>query len=155
MVVTDATPQVLLAGSPYVSWSAPADGLLEPSFRLAFVRAATPTLDVPGGAAAFTWTVGRLDVCPIAWPRRVVRFAECVRVEAGSLQVAQALRPWVAMGPVVRAGWSFLSWAFAEGEAGLLLHFTQDRFFFPGQPTAYEVRLLGGTVGVGVGVHFL
>ena len=155
VAVTDVTPQVLLAGSPYVGWRAPAVGWFEPSFRLAFVRAGTPALDVPGGTAAFTWTVGRADACPIALPRGVVRVVECVRLEAGSLQVEQALRPWVAVGPVVRAGWSFLSWAFVEGEAGVLVHVTQDRFYFTGQPTAYEVHLLGGTVGVGVGVHFL
>jgi hypothetical protein len=89
---------------------------------------------------------------------------ECARVEAGTLEVGgkdvpsprKALTPWLAAGPLARAQWSFLSWAFVDAEVGLLVRVTQDRFYFKStNTTAYQVPLTGVTAGAGVGVHFL
>jgi hypothetical protein len=152
-----------MGGSPYLGWRAKGDALVAPSFRLAFLRVGSGPVDFPVGVAEFTWTVGRLDGCPIAWPRTVIRVLECVRVEAGTLEVAGArvpapltqLRAWLTAGPLVRAEWPFIRWAFIDLEVGLLLRVMQDRFyFFAPDTSAYQVPLLGVTAGVGVGIAF-
>jgi hypothetical protein len=159
----DVVPQLLMAGSPYVGWRSPAERLWSPAFRVAFVRAETGTLPLAGGSATFTWTVGRLDGCPIAWPRRPVRVSACVRVEAGTLQAAgvdvpapqTALQAWVSAGPLARAEWSFLPPVFVDVEAGALVRLTQDRFLLhPSMTPAFEVAPVGATAGVGVGALF-
>ena len=163
-VATDVMPQLVLAGSPYVGWRATGARLFAPSFRLSFILAGSGTLDVTGGTARFTWTVGRLDGCPIAWPRGALRVSECVRLEGGTLEVAGGMgvtaprsspRGWAAIGPLARAEWSFLPPVFVDAEAGALVRVTQDRFYFnPGMTTAFEVPALGVTAGVGVGALF-
>jgi hypothetical protein len=163
-LATDVMPQLVLAGSPYVGWRATGARLFAPSFRLSFIRARSGTLDVTGGTATFTWTVGRLDGCPIAWPRGVLRVSECVRLEGGTLEVAGGMgvtasrtstRGWAAVGPLARAEWALLPPVFVDAEAGALVRVTQDRFYFnPGMATAFEVPALGVTAGVGVGVLF-
>jgi hypothetical protein len=164
-VATDVTPRTLLAGSPYVGWrSATAERLFAPSLRAAFIRAGSGMLGVPGGTAEFTWTVGRLDGCPIAWPRGALRVTECVRVEAGTLEAGAgmgvpaprtALRAWLSAGALARAEWSFLPPIFIDAEAGAVLRVMQDRFYFnPAMTTAFQVPPLGVTAGVGVGALF-
>jgi hypothetical protein len=162
-IATGVTPNALLGGSPYFGWRARRGSLFEPSVRVAFLRVGSGPLPAEGGTADFTWTVGRLDACPIAWPHTEIRVVECVRVEAGALEVAAGhvpaplpqLRPWLAVGPVVRAEWSFLRWAFADLEAGLLVRVLQDHFYFSTlDQSVYQVPPVGVTAGVGVGIHF-
>jgi hypothetical protein len=163
-LAADVVPRLLVAGSPYIGWRATGERLLAPSFRLAFVRAGTGTVPLAGGTATFTWTVGRLDGCPTAWPHGPVRVNECVRVEAGTLEVAAgmdvpapltALRPWVSVGPLARAEWAFFPPVFVDLEGGALVRLTQDRFsFFPGMKTGFLVPSVGAIAGVGVGALF-
>src|SRR4029077_11156103 len=80
---SDVEPRIVVAGSPYVGWRATGARLFAPSLRLAFILAGTGTIPLMGGTAAFTWTVGRLDGCPMAWPRGALRVAEGIRLEAG------------------------------------------------------------------------
>jgi hypothetical protein len=158
------TPDTLLAASPFVGWRARASGArLEPAVRVALVRAGTAGRTVPGGAAAFTWTVGRLDGCATAWPHEVVRVAACARVEAGILEAdgadapspQQRTRPWLAAGPLLRAEWTFAATLFLEAELGATLRVLDDRFFFIPDATAYKVPLLGAGGGAGLGARFL
>jgi hypothetical protein len=162
-VATGIAPRVLFGGSPYVGWRSAGATIWQPSLRLAFVRVGSGPLDVQGGKAEFTWTVGRLDVCPIVWPRGTVRLTECVRVEAGTLEGARAdvtsppshPDPWLSAGLLVRAEWSPLVWAFIDAEVGGLLRVTQDWFWFDSANTPFhEVPLVGVTAGVGLGVRF-
>jgi hypothetical protein len=163
-VATGVAPRApLIGGSPFLGWRAKGNALIEPSFRLAFLRAGSGPVDFTVGTAEFTWTVGRLDACPLAWPRAAIRVVECARVEAGTLEVAAAnvpapltqLRSWLTAGPLVRAEWAFLHWGFIELEAGVLVRIVQDRFyFFAPETSAYQVPPVGVTAGVGVGIHF-
>lgn len=163
-VATGVAPNALLGAAPYVGWRAKSARVLDPSIRLAFMRAGSGNVVVPsGGSATFTWTVGRIDACPVAWPRGVLRTTACVRVEAGALEAAGAdivaartrLRPWVAAGPVARAEWSFVWAVFLDAEIGALFRVTDDRFVFLPSTLVYEVPLVGVSVGLGLGAHFL
>jgi len=110
-LATGVTPQTLLGVSPFFGWRATGRARIEPSVRLSFVRAASGTLQVTGGAAAFTWTVGRLDGCAGTAPSLSVRLLACARVEGGVLEATgsqvpapqQRTRAWFAAGPVARA----------------------------------------------------
>ena len=65
------------------------------------------------------------------------------------------LRPWVAAGPVARAEWSFVWAVFLDAEIGALFRVTDDRFVFLPSTLVYEVPLVGVSVGLGLGAHFL
>ncbi|MDP8999650.1 MAG: hypothetical protein M3O46_06010 [Myxococcota bacterium] len=163
-VATGVTPKLVIGGSPSVGWRARRGTLFEPSVRVAFIRAGTGAVDVANGRVEFTWTVGRVDVCPVVGAGGRLRIAACVRVEAGALEAMRAdvsspqtsLQPWVAGGAVARGEWSFFPWAFIAAEVGGLVRVTQERFYFmmPGTPV-YQVPPVGVTGGAGVGIHFL
>jgi len=149
--------------SPYVGWRAATGKLFDPSVRLAFVRAGTGPLDMASGKASFTWTAGRIDGCPVAWPSRgAARVVACVRLEAGVLQVAGDQVPapqartvaWLAAGPLARAEWGFLWPLFLDAEVGLSIHGARERFFFIPNATVYDMPLLGLNAAAGLGAHF-
>jgi hypothetical protein len=163
-MATGVAPNALLGAAPYVGWHAKSAGALDPSIRLAFMRAGSGKLVVPsGGSAAFTWTVGRVDACPVAWPRGVLRATACARVETGALEVAGAdivaaqtrLRPWMAAGPLARVEWSLVWALFLDAEIGALFRVTDDRFVFRPSTLVFEVPLVGVSAGLGLGAHFL
>jgi hypothetical protein len=163
---TGASPHVLASVSPFVGLRTRTRSVFEPSARLAFFRAGTPPLAAAGADAAFTWTVGRVDLCPFDLGRSAIQVATCVRAEAGELDVAAShitpaltkRRVWFAAGPLVRAEWSFYRWGFLDLELGALFRVTNDRFYFvPDSPssTVYQVPLVGVSAGTGLGVRFL
>jgi hypothetical protein len=163
---TGASPNVLASVSPFVGLRTRTRSVFEPSARLAFFRAGTPPLAAAGADAAFTWTVGRVDLCPFDLGRSAIQVATCVRAEAGELDVAAShitpaltkRRVWFAAGPLVRAEWSFYRWGFLDLELGALFRVTNDRFYFvPDSPssTVYQVPLVGVSAGTGLGVRFL
>lgn len=137
---------------------------LGPSVRVSFFRAGTGALARGGADAAFTWTVGRVDLCPLTFGGAVLRVATCARLEAGGLEVAASnitpagnvLRPWFAAGPDARGEWSFYRWAFVDADLSALFRATDDRFYFdPKNTTVYQVPLVGVGASLGLGVHFL
>jgi hypothetical protein len=157
------SPSTLFGPSPFLGWQAGGARALAPSFRLAFLRAATGAIGAPDGTATFTWTVGRLDACSVALAGEGLRATACARVEAGSLQVAGGaiadsltrVRPWLAAGVLARGEWTFLAPLFLDAEVGALLRATTDRFFFVPDTTVYKVPWLGASASVGAGAHFL
>ena len=163
-LASDVTPtSPLFAGAPYVGWRSTREGLLGPSFRASFLRAGTGTLTEPGGAASFTWTVGRLDACAMLWPAGRLRLGGCARVEGGVLegsgeQIANALTQrsaWVALGALARVEWSLLGPLFLDAEGGPTFRITADRFYFLPGTTVYDVPVVGFSSEAGLGVHFL
>ena len=157
------SPSMLFGPSPFLGWQAGSAKALAPSFRLAFLRAATGAIGAPDGTATFTWTVGRLDACSVALAGEGLRATACARVEAGSLQVAGGaiadsltrVRPWLAAGVLARGEWTFLAPLFLDAEVGALVRATTDRFFFVPDTTVYKVPWLGASASVGAGAHFL
>jgi hypothetical protein len=160
---TGVTPQTLTGVSPSLGWRAGGASILAPSVTAAFLRASSGTLPVTGGAAAFTWTVGRLDGCPLSWPPGAARLLACVRLEAGLLEAAGSevpspqsrSRAWFAAGPLARAEWELLAPLFVEAQAAAMVHVTADHFLFLPDTTVYQVPLVGLEASAGLGAHFL
>jgi hypothetical protein len=159
------SPQTLVAPSPYFGWRWPGGhGVLEPGFRLAFVYATSGEVEAAGGAAQFTWTVGRVDGCVLSWPPPgPAHVLACARLEAGALTgdgsiVPGALsrtRGWLAAGPLLRAEWAPVGTLFFDADIAPMFHVTDDRFYFAPNATVYTVPVSGLEAAVGLGVHFL
>jgi hypothetical protein len=156
------SPVALVGVSAYVGWQSKGGGLFSPSLRLAIDRALSGTISGPAGAAAFTWTVGRLDVCPVARKFHSLRLSACARMEGGTLEVAGSnivapqtkTRLWLSTGALTRGEWSFLQPLFLNVEAGASVRATNDRFLFLPDTTVYQVPLLGFCSAAGLGAHF-
>jgi hypothetical protein len=152
----------LFGVAPSLGWRASSSSLFAPSVRLGFLRATTGSLSSTEGAASFTWTVGRADGCALSWPKGAARLLGCARIELGALQGAgttvaspqTANRAWVAAGPLVRGEWELLSPMFMTADLALMVHVTEDRFYFLPDTTVYQVPVFGFEAGVGLGVHF-
>jgi hypothetical protein len=158
------TPATLAGGAAFVGWQSPSRNVLSPSVRLTFARALSGTVPTAfeGATARFTWLVGRVDACPIALHAGALRVEPCARVEVGTVEVASdhvprtddVTSPWLAAGALLRAVWTVARPLFLEAEAGALLHVTSDRFFLLPDITVYQVPLVGGVAGLGLGVRF-
>ena len=160
-VATGPAPDALWALSPYVGWRRPVEGFFAPSVRASFVRASMGAIPVLGGAAAFTWTAGRVDGCGPTVTTGPASLLGCVRVEVGSLEVTGSGVPtgatsapgWVAGGALARAE-ILLPVVFVDAEIAAMAHVTDDRFYFHPGVTAYQVPFLGIEASGGMGVHF-
>jgi hypothetical protein len=157
------TPNSLVAGAAVVGWRGPSTSLVGASFRLAFLRAATDELRVPGGSASFTWTVGRVDGCGLLRPKTPLRVGLCARLEAGVLDVSGVgdagantqHSPWLALIPLAHAEWSILGSLFLDLDVGPSLRAVTNRFYFLPDTTAYTVPLVGLETEAGLAIHFL
>jgi hypothetical protein len=173
-LATGVSPHVVVAGAPFVGWRSLSPvlfGVAGLSLRAAFLRAGTGRLDVAGsggGTGDFTWTVGRLDGCAMAWPDRSLRLGGCVRIEAGALDVTAAgvpgaraqTSPWLATGGAGRLEWSFLGPVFLDAEAGLAVRILAKSFDFSSTTPAvviplYDVPVFALSAEGGLGAHFL
>jgi hypothetical protein len=160
---TGVSPTTLLGAAPFVGYRGSSIGWLAPSIRATFLHAGTGNLTVDGGQAQFTWNVGRLDGCFVAWPTHALRLGLCARVEAGVLDVSGSAiaapqtkhNGWVAAGPVGHVEWTVLGPLFLDAQAGPIFRVTNDRFYFQPNTTAYQVPIVALDAEAGVGVHFL
>jgi len=164
VVATGVFPSALLAGAPFAGWRANGSRWLDPSLRVAFLRAGTDPFAIPtGGTATFVITVGRLDACPVAWRHVSVRATACARLEAGALDAAggsiaaarSSLRPWLAAGLLAHAEWSLAPPFFLDLEGGALFRIVNDRFVFQPDVRIYDVPIVGFGAGAGLGVDLL
>ncbi len=162
-VATGTAPTTLVGASPYVGWTSSAASTVAPAARIGFVHATTGAVDVPGGAAVFAWSVGRLDGCAALWPASAARLSTCVHVEGGLLEATGVhvpapraeSRAWLGIGPLLRGEWSFASPLFVEAEVAAMAHIIADRFLFLPDTTAYQVPRAGVFASIGLGVFFL
>jgi len=151
---TGVAPSLVFGPSPYLGWR---------FLRLSFVRSATTTLAGGEGSSRFTWTVGRIDACPLTVVAGAFRASVCARVEAGELEAEgvtvkeprDRTSGWLAFAPLVRAEWSFLGPLFLDAEAVVPFRVTADRFYLVSGATVEEVPVVGFTGSAGLGVHFL
>ena len=149
--------------SPYAGWRSASDGVFAMGVRVAFLYGTTGSVEAAGGAASFTWVVGRVDGCGLSWPPGPAHLLACVRVEAGTLEGAGTLVPaaqsrtrgWLAAGPLLRAEWMPIGTIFLDADVAAMAHVTHDRFYFPPDSTVYAVPLGGLEAAGGLGVHFL
>jgi hypothetical protein len=163
VVATGVAPTALVAASAVAGWRIAITPLWGLSVRAAFLRAESGKLEVPGGAADFTWTVGRLDACAMLWPKNRARLGACGRVETGVLEVAgsdvagghERQAAWFAAGPVARVEGQLLDPIFLEGMFGPAFRARPERVYFLPDITAYTQPRVGFDAEVGLAVHFL
>ncbi len=149
--------------SPILGWRGASANFVAPSIQLSLLHLTSEERPATGGAASFSWSVGRLDGCLFSWPRGPARILGCARVEGGVLAAAGAsinsprgtTRAWVATGPLMRGEWAFLSPLFIMADVAASVHLTHDGFYFLPNATIYEVPWLGVEGALGLGAHFL
>jgi hypothetical protein len=157
------SPVTLVGLSASVGWQSRGAAPFSPALRAALDRAQSATLSLPKGTAAFTWTVGRLDACPVAGVLHSFRITACARIEVGMLDVAGGdivgaqtkHRLWLSSGAFARGEWTFFEPLFLNVEAGANVRVTNDRFYFLPDTTVYQVPLVGLSAAGGLGAHFL
>jgi hypothetical protein len=163
VVVTGVAPNPLVAASVVAGWTIAITHLWGLSVRAAFLRAESGKLEVPGGAADFTWSVGRVDACAMLWPKNRVRLSACGRFETGVLEVAgsdvaggqERQAAWFAAGPVARVESQLLDPISVEGAFGPAFRARPERVYFLPNITAYAEPRVGFDAEVGLAVHFL
>jgi hypothetical protein len=131
--------------------------------RLGISRAAS-TVPAPVGSGRFTWTVGRLEGCPLAAVVGSFEALPCVRFDGGELQALglgvdlprpAASHPWFSLGALGRLRWTPLAPIFLEVDAGVSASLVRDRFYFDTPYTAiYDVPALAAIAGVAAGGRF-
>ena len=164
-IATAVSPRILVAPSPYFGWRLPGGhGVFDPGLRLAFVYGTSGEINAEGGAAQFTWAVGRVDGCVLSWPAPgPAHLLVCARLEAGALTGAAAIVPgarsstrgWLAAGSLLRAEWAPVGTLFVDADIAAMLHITDNRFYFAPNSTVYAVPFAGLEADAGLGVHFL
>jgi hypothetical protein len=130
--------------------------------RASFERSGTDLTDSASATAAFRWTAGALEGCPIAWSQGEVSASPCLRLEAGVVEAEGSgivparddRRPWAAVGAVGRAEWAFLEPAFAELGAGVMVPLIRDRFFFQPDRTVHRPAAVGWLARIDLGLRF-
>jgi hypothetical protein len=142
-------------------WSQPRSGLIL-DIRLGVTRAsATVPADV--GSAKFTWTLGRVEACPLVAHLGSLEALPCVRFDGGELQATgvgvdtplSASRLWLSLGLLGRLRWTPLAPIILEIDAGLSAPLARDRFYFDAPQTAiYDVPALSAIAGAAAGGRF-
>jgi hypothetical protein len=142
--------------------------ILAPAFRVGAERTAPHTAAGDLASARFTWTHGRVEVCPIAWsPHMRIRVLPCAGMQIGAIEARDstasspktAVRLWLA--PVTAARFEGVMvadrlWLEIEGGAAWIA--TRDRFAVgpddaaPGH-TVYAPGSVAGLASLGLGVH--
>jgi hypothetical protein len=109
-------------------------------------RASTETTDIPPGAVWMQWTGVRSTGCILAVRAGRISVRPCAEVAGGLLKAqggretvlvpGQVERPWVAVGPALRAGTAALPILDVWLEAALPISVVRERLVFrlPGQP---------------------
>jgi hypothetical protein len=116
-----------------------------PSVRLSIARTLESTVEVESSRSAFTWTLSRIELCPVRWGSTVALGA-CAALDAGIVharaawadQHAGRSRPWLAAGLGLRGSWRFLPWLGVEAEAGLVVPWIREDFVYRPSPNAYR-----------------
>jgi hypothetical protein len=162
--VEDGVSARPLFGAPIaLEGLAPSGALPSPSFRLAFQRASSGAVDVGGPTATFTWTLAIAEACPHRWDVGSLSLSPCARVEAGTLEATGAnvvpahddTHPWVALGAVAKAEWTFARPMFLDFETGIRFPLYRTTYFFEPDNPAFQLPVVGGVASLGLGVRFL
>jgi hypothetical protein len=162
-LVGGAAPSVLLSVPVFVEVSRQLGGIIEPSARLRFERTAIASTDGrTGGGARFVRTGGAADLCPIALRARSLRAQPCARAELAAMYATgrdvvparSEVRPWFALGPVLRVRLDIVGPLFAELEGALLVAAVRDRFYVEPTTLVYRPPAVGATTAFAVGLAF-
>ena len=164
-VESSVAPDVVATAAVQLETVLGGPGIFSPRLAVAVVRSAGDTVTTPAGAAHFAWTAARIDACPVRLPSSG-RFAlrPCLSFDAGVLDVTgeQTYRAsstrltWLALGGVVRAEYLPVTPLTLGLDAGVVVPFVHDRFYFdPGGPAeTLRVPRAGLTLRAGLSVFF-
>ncbi|GAC1352784.1 MAG: hypothetical protein NVSMB1_19150 [Polyangiales bacterium] len=134
----------------FLDFAHASDGLWAPSIRLSFARTLQKNMDrylsdnnggmMKVATADFSWTLGQLDVCPLAIPLFTsFSLVPCGAVAGGVVQVkarapegptTKRTRPWGTASLLTRLQWRILPAWFVEAEVGVALSIIRDDFSF-------------------------
>jgi hypothetical protein len=157
-LVTGSAPPVLFAVPMSLEVARTTKSLFAPAVRLRFERTiGSARLNSEG--ADFTFTIGDLDLCPIAWSPWRLRLQGCARSELGALEsigvgvapIRSAVRPYLAFGPVLDFRLRIYGPLFLNANGGLLFATVRDRYFLEPSSTVFEVPVAAARAGIGAG----
>jgi hypothetical protein len=154
------TGTVLPSGALFVDLASTRRGLLAPSVRFRVERSARGTSTAIRGAGQFTWTLGSLELCPLAWVAWRLRVSSCARVDAGAVaaegrDVKPAVsdsRLWLSGGAVLRTRYHIAGALYVELEETVFAPVFRDRFFVAPDVTVFRAAAAGWVVSGGLGV---
>lgn len=168
-------PELLLGADLAASWGVvPGTNFVVPLFaeiawpggtrlRLVFRRASTVVDDLVDANALFTWTVGRVELCPFEADAEVVAATVCAAVEGGSVEVETAglvvddvdPRPWVALGALGRLRFPVIDGqVFVEASGGVAVPLLRQRYLLGRDVELHVMPPVALEFGGGAGIVF-
>ncbi len=168
-------PELLLGADVAASWGVvPGVNFVVPLFgeivwpggtrlRLVFRRASTVVDDLFLGNALFTWTVGRVELCPLEADAEVMSASLCAAIEGGSIEVETAgllvrdtdPRPWVALGALGRIRFPVVDGQlFVEASGGAVVPLVRQRYLIGEDEVLHAMSAVALEFGGGAGIVF-
>lgn len=140
-------------------------GVLAPAFRVGALTGTSGRITSEVGTAAFRWTTGRAEACPLRLQLDThVTAHPCAFLTLGSLRAmswtstrtSKKGRMWADVGALVRLQWVALGFLLLEGEAGLTAPITRYHVDFQGpeDTTVQSTPSVAGVLGIGAGLRF-
>jgi hypothetical protein len=151
---------VLASGALFFDLQGTTRAVFDPALRVRFERTSNGTAAAPRGAGQFTWTLGSVELCPLAWSMWRVRISPCARVDGGALAAEgrdvqpsrSDVRVWLSAGAVGRARFLIAGPLYAELEEALFAPLVRDRFYVAPDVTVFRAAALGWAMSGGLGV---
>jgi hypothetical protein len=164
---TALAPELMFGLSAHGELTYAVDDVFQPMLRLAAHFAPGGTVERARGDAEFEWLAARGSLCPVRLsPESYISFVPCAFIDAGRLSAAgrRIDEPreesvfWSATGAVLSLDVNPTGLLTLGGEAGLLLPFSRNRFFFvpdeAPEDTVHRIPAAGLTLAVGAGLRF-
>ena len=156
-------PSAVFGGAVLLGLTLGGERTLAPMFRVGVAWASSGSLDADPGAASFTWTAGRAEVCPLRGPARgPLDFRPCLTGDFGVVSASATgvsnpqshTRPWVTLGALALAEWVPLDPLFVEAELSLSTPLERDQFFVKPTPVVYQAPVFVPAGMLALGVRF-
>jgi len=157
-----SSPNILASGTLFAEVLAERNTLLSPALRLGLLRSLTAEKHTASGAAALTFTLARLEACPVRFePAMAVELRPCLVAEAGALDAEgknvvntrQVRRLWATGGAALRAAVRAGRW-WMELEVGGVAPFTRDSFYFSPTQAIYTPPTLLAQASLGIALRW-
>lgn len=133
-----------------------------PSVRLALRRTGGDAAPLPTGGVGYTWTGGRVDVCPTELELGLGVAAACGHVEGGLLaaephdlpDAAPSRDAWLAVGATIRARAEVMAPLFLEAGVSVSVPVLRSRYLLVPAYEVYTTPSVAADVELAAGVRF-